>query len=354
MRVVNNHAAVGVLAAAVVGGLLAACTAGESKAPTVYSVVTVKPTAVNGVTVKRFPGIVKENAEISLGFKTAGQLEHIYVKEGERISKGQLLATLDDKDYRLGVDAVQYQYDQVVDEVARLRQLYEGKSLSANDYEKAVSGMNQLRVQLEANKNKLDYTRLYAPQSAVVQSVNFEVAEMVDAGTPVFTLIDNHKMEIEINIPVGVYNQRQSFGEVYGIVDGQRYPLQLTSILPKADSNQLFTAKFAIAGALTPGVNAEVVLAIAGGGAGGVCTLPAHAVFEDGGQTWVWVVDTAANVVSRREVAVGGVDDEGCLIVASGLAGSETIVRAGVGALHDNDAVRVVDGNSKSNVGNLL
>lgn len=354
MHAVNRLAAVAIMAATASGSLLTSCSSSERVEQVTHSVMTVKPSNVSEMTIKRFSGIVKENAEISLGFKTAGQLESIYVKEGDHVRKGQLMAVLDDKDYRLGVDAVQYQYDQVKDEVARLQKLYQGKSLSANDYEKAVSGMNQLGVQLEVNKNKLDYTRLYAPQNSVVQGVNFEVSEMVDAGTPVFTLIDNHRMEVEISMPVGVYNRRKDFGEVYCIVDGERYPLQLTSILPKADSNQLFTAKFSIsADGLTAGVNAEVVISIASATADGVCTVPPHTVFEECGRTFVWVVDTAS-VVQRREVSVSGVDDDGCLIVASGLTGDETIVRAGVNALHDQEAVKVIGARSESNVGDLL
>ena len=129
------------------------------------------------------PGIVREAHTISLGFKTAGQIERICVKEGDYVRRGQLLAELDNADYRLGVEALQIQYDQLEDEVGRTKQLFDRKSISANDYEKAVAGLRQLGVQLQVNKNKLDYTKLYAPTDGYVQSVNFSPAEMVDAGS---------------------------------------------------------------------------------------------------------------------------------------------------------------------------
>ncbi|HAW07326.1 MAG TPA: efflux RND transporter periplasmic adaptor subunit, partial [Rikenellaceae bacterium] len=83
-----------------------------------------------------YPGIVQEMHTINVAFKTAGQLANINVKEGDYIKEGQLIASLDDADYKLGVEALQIQYDQVSDEVSRMRELYKNKSLSANDYEK--------------------------------------------------------------------------------------------------------------------------------------------------------------------------------------------------------------------------
>lgn len=63
-----------------------------------------------------------------------------------------MLAELDDEDYKLGVEALQIQYNQLKDEVARTRKLFEQKSVSANDYEKASAGLRQLGVQLQVNK----------------------------------------------------------------------------------------------------------------------------------------------------------------------------------------------------------
>ncbi|MDE5661779.1 MAG: hypothetical protein K2F91_07085 [Muribaculaceae bacterium] len=50
---------------------------------------------------------------------------------------GRKVAELDKKDYALGVEAAQAQYDQMVAETARLRKLYEAQSVSKNDLDKA-------------------------------------------------------------------------------------------------------------------------------------------------------------------------------------------------------------------------
>ena len=158
--------------------LLTACKKTEQPETQRRSVLLTQPTHAEKTTVKTYSGRVYEAQTINLGFKVAGQISKIYVQEGDFVRQGQLVAQLDDKDYRLGVEALQIQYDQVKDEVDRSRILFEQHSLSANDYEKAEAGLRQLKVQLQSKRNQIAYTRLYAPTDGYVQSVNFSRAEM--------------------------------------------------------------------------------------------------------------------------------------------------------------------------------
>ena len=171
----------------ILAGVFCACGRSSEEDPGIRSVVLTAPIVLESTYTINHPGIVREAHTINLGFKTAGQIERIHVREGDYVRQGELLAELDDTDYQLGVEALQIQYDQLKDEVKRMTQLFNQKSISANDYEKAVSGLKQLGVQLQVNKNKLDYTKLYAPTNGYVQSVNFSPAEMVNAGTALFT-----------------------------------------------------------------------------------------------------------------------------------------------------------------------
>ena len=216
----------------VVAGVFASCGDAPQGGSTVHSVMVTTPEAMEGTVVKNYSGIVREAHTINLGFKTPGQIERILVAEGDYVHKGQLLAELDDADYRLGVEALQIQYDQLKDEVGRTEQLYRQKSISANDYEKATAGLRQLGVQLQANKNKLNYTKLYAPTDGYIQAVNFSPAEMVDAGTALFTLLDVSRMEVVADIPVAEYQQRDRFTRYFSRVAGSasELPMQLLSL----------------------------------------------------------------------------------------------------------------------------
>ena len=344
---------------ALIAAYLCGC---ENKQQTSFirSVILTQPVRLGDENVKSFSGIVREAQEISLGFKTAGQIERIFVKEGDYIRQGQLVAQLDDADYKLGVEALQIQYDQLKNEVARIKQLYENKSLSGNDYEKAVAGLQQLKVQLQSNQNKLDYTRLYSPVNGYVQSVNFEPAEMVDAGTPLVNLLDVKQMEVEVDIPVSLYVQKDYFSGFFcksEFMPNEKIPMKLISITPKADGNQLYKMRLVfdekIDRHLTAGMNVEIEVKIKSTQNSTTFTLPLQTLFQEQEKNYVWILKEDSTV-TKIPVIVDGTDAVGDAIIISGLEGGEQVVKAGVNALLENEKVRIIDEPAKTNVGGLI
>lgn len=338
---------------------LCGCTSSDS-VPFRRNVEVVYPKGQNAVREYHFPGVVQEAQEISLGFKTAGQITGIYVKEGDYVAKGKLIAVLDKSDYRLGVDAARLQYEQMEREVARLKQLYNSKSISGNDYDKAQSGLRQLKVQLEAKENQLSYTELRAPVSGYVQSVNFHVSEMVDAGTPLVEILDMSQMEVAVDLPVSLYQLRDQFVGFSCTSDyGGNVPVDLTliSITPKADNNQLYKMRLGIkAGgkaSLTAGMNVDVAVSTSAEPDSGMVRLPMHAVFEEGGKSFVWIV-SPDTLVEKRQVEVAGIDENGYAKIRSGVKVTDCVVRSGVNSLQEKERVKILEKPSETNVGGLL
>lgn len=343
----------------VAAALLCGCV-GEPKGQSyVQRVCLTQPVALGGETTRTYSGVVRAAHEVSLGFKTAGQIARIHVSEGDYVHKGELLAELDDADYRLGVEALQIQYDQLRDEVERTRQLFEQRSVSANDFEKARAGLRQLGVQLQVNRNKLDYTKLYAPADGYIQRVNFSPAEMVDAGTSFATLLDVSHMEVEVDIPAVEYLRRDRFTHFACRPAGAagEIPLRLSGLPPKADGNQLYHLTLAFAAQpdrqLTAGMNVEVRITESDTTRRQGFALPLGAIFLEGDTPSVWVFG-ADSTVRRRAVVLDNTDAEGRAVVREGIDGSEQVVRAGVSALEEGEKVRVVAAPSQTNVGGLL
>lgn len=339
--------------------LLIGCGNSENK-EIPRSVNTITPQSASSADIRTYSGTVKESHEANLGFKTPGQINHIYVKEGDYVRQGQLLATLDDADYRLGVTAAQAQYDQMKDEFGRISKLFAKNSVPENDYQKALSGLKQLEVQLESNKNKLSYTRLYSPTSGNIQSVNFSKGEMVDAGTAVFKLVEESGLAIEVDIPVAERSRLERVNAYQYIpADGSApIPLRYYSLTPKADGNQLYTLKLMFAAThpknITPGMNARINMlsddkSVANEG----FILPHRAIFEYKGAPYVWIVNQDSTV-SRRKVDFRGFDEKGNALVTSGLTGEETIVGAGVNSLHEGEKIIIEAPRSETNIGNLI
>ena len=340
--------------------LVGAGCAQRQEAPFRHRVMLAQPERVGQGGAVTVTGTLQEAHNISLGFKTPGQIARIAVSEGDHVRRGQLVATLDDKDYRLGVEALEIQYGQMEDEVARLKQLYEARSLSANDYEKAVAGLKQLGVQLQANRNKLDYTRLCAPVDGYVQAVHLSPAEMVDAGTPVVNLLDEHRLEVSAYLPAALCErsaQIQAIGCRLSPSASASVPMKLLNVAPKADGNRLRKARLVFADALpvrpATGTSVELTFVLADTASAPLFALPQQSVFQSEGQTFVWVL-SADSTVRRVAVGVQRLDAGGRAVVHSGLRGTEQVVRAGVHALQDGERVEVVAPPAETNVGGLL
>lgn len=325
---------------------------------TVHNVFVTIPVQVDGGATLSLPATIEEGRSISVGFKTAGQIEHIYVKEGDRITAGQPVAMLDTTDYALGIGALREKFNQLKAENERRTRLHASGNMSDNDYENAMSGMRQLELQLKLEENKLGYCRLTAPASGIVTKVNFEASEMVDAGTPVIELMDNSRMEAIVDLPVREYVNRENFAEFTGesaVKPGHEFALQMLSLTPRADNSQLYRLRLAVPAdaGVTPGMTVTVKIKSTGS-ADSPLQVPLSAVFESEGNRYVWQLSPSDSTVTARRVVTQGSGEGGVIEILSGISAGDVIVRAGVHHLIEGEKVNVIDENSESNPGNIL
>ena len=246
--------------------------------------------------------------------------------------------------------------------MARTRKLFEQKSVSANDYEKASAGLRQLGVQLQVNKNKLEYTRLYAPEDGYIQSVNFSPAEMVDAGTAMFTFLDVSHLEVKTDLPSNTFKNIDNIASYDCMVssekESQTYPMDFLSLSPKADGNQLYQLilKFREKPErqITPGMNIEVRLTInKGNNSKDRFKIPACSIFKSSDNSCVWVLKEDSTI-EKRIITIDNNFSGEQVAVTKGLNGTEKIVRAGVNSLQEGEKVTFIEQPEKSNVGGLI
>lgn len=350
------------LSIAVVIALLSSCGGGEKEqtqeSPVTHNVFTVYPSPTGIESVVTLPATVEEGRSISVGFKTGGQIEKIYVNEGDHVKAGQVIAILDSEDYALGVSALREKYENLKSETERLTKLHGSGNLSDNDYEKAISGLRQLGIQLKIEENRLSYCRLASPASGIVTKVNFENSEMVDAGTPVIELMDNNSLEAIVDLPVRFYAERNNFVGFVGeltVSPDKTVSLSMLSLTPRADNTQLYRLRLGVPGnsGFTPGMNIKVRILSQANNERGV-EIPLSSVFENGGRRYVWVVNPSDSTIKATEITTGGSGENGVVNVVSGITANDLIIRTGVRHLVNGEKVNMLQSESDTNPGNLL
>lgn len=354
MRIIN------LFAAAAVASSLFSCSNKESASSTMptHNVFVTSPQLVGVKSEVSLPATVEEARTISVGVKTAGQIERIYVKEGDHIAAGTVIARLDTVDYALGISALREKYAQTANEIDRITKLHASGNMSDNDFEKATSGLRQLSLQLQLEENKLAYCTLRSPASGIVTKVSFEASEMVDAGTPVIELMDNSSLEAVVDLPVKLYSERNSFTAFYGessLNPGNLFPLQMLSLTPIADNNQLYRLRLSMPSShsVTAGMNITIHV-FRESENNGTVKVPLSSVFESNGNCFIWAINPADSTVNARNITVSGTGEDGFLTVTSGLSAEDVIVRAGVHHLVDGEKVNILSEESATNPGNVL
>lgn len=308
-----------------------------------------------------FPGRVKASSEINLAFRISGPILKINVKEGEYVREGQVLAEMDSRDYAIQFSATEAEYKQIKSEAERIIKLYEKQSVSENDYDKAVAGLQQITAKYNSHKNALSDTKLISPFNGYVQKRYFDKDETVSAGMPVFALISTGAPEVVVNIPAGDFIQRDKFDSyscTFDVYPGEVFPLELISVSQKANLNQLYTVRLKIREkpnmpVPSPGMSTMVTIGFRPEDVNTVY-IPISALFETDGKPSVWVYDKEYQNVRLRNVRLSEILTDGTVVVSEGLKAGETVVSAGVHSLTEGENVRLLPEASSTNVGGLL
>ncbi|MGM0375619.1 MAG: efflux RND transporter periplasmic adaptor subunit [Bacteroidota bacterium] len=309
---------------------------------------------------KKYPARVNASSDIKLSFRVAGPIDRVFVDEGDFVEEGDLLAKIDPRDYRTQLKATEAKYKEVKAEAERIKSLHEKGKVSDNEYDKAVSGLDQISAKYEAHQNELADTRLTAPFTGHITEVIFESHETIDAGMPVVTMIDTQRCEIVTHLPAGDYLDRDKFKDFTCKTaehPDKKWSLELKNIVHQANLNGLYTARFKLkspdTNKIVPGMSAEVEINFKREEKK-LYEVPSSSVFEQEQKSHLWVVDTTNNTIQARPVQIVRIYESGNTVIEGDLEEGSTIISAGVQSLTEGQKIKEMEEPSKTNVGDIL
>ena len=205
------------------------------------------------------------------------------------------------------------------------------------------------------------YTRLYAPFSGYVQKRLFEAHETIGAGMPVISMVSAGAPEVEINLPAAEYIRRNRFNRyhcTFDIYPGETYPLQLISVTPKANANQLYTMRLQLIpgkqAVPSPGMNAMVTI-FCDTDRSGTLSVPTSAILQKDGKSYVFIYNASDHTVHNCEVSVLRLTKDGYSLISSdGLQPGDKIVSSGVHHIENGETVKTLPEITHTNIGGLL
>jgi RND family efflux transporter MFP subunit len=298
----------------------------------------------------RYFGSVQARYEVDQAFRVGGKVVSRKVDIGQKVCQGDVIAVLDNTDYKLAVEAAQQQLaaaeaqaQQAQSDRRRLDALKIDGSVSPSDDEKARSNAQTTRATAEAEarklelaRNRLEYTTLRASQDGVVTSVKFEVGQVVAEGQPIVSIAKDGEPEIVVNVPedrLSAFKASRYKAALTSAPD-QSFDVVLRELSPQAASTtRTFRARLrpATPRPLPLGASATLVVERPVGDTP-AAVIPASAITQNNGQPAVWIVrragSEAVGTVNLINVAVQGYRNDQVLV--SGPPTGELVVTAGV------------------------
>jgi RND family efflux transporter MFP subunit len=346
-------------------------------------------------------GSVEANVTALTAFQVGGRVAHVYVEEGQRVTKGQILADLDATDYRNGFEAAAGQadaagaenakakaglrqqeleqsridFERTQDEYQRLKYLYDHQSLPANDFHKieaaflasqqrydmarsgtrvedkraAFAQLSAATAQMQEAKKRLADCQLRAPISGFIGMRQIEVGVTVAPGVPVISVVDLDPVKVRVGIPesqVGKVRVGNSANVSVSSLDGQQFQGKIEAIAAASDpASRTYVSKIVVSNPkaqLRAGMVSEAHLF--GDAQVNAITVPGSAIVRDArGVTQVYILASGQNRAYGRRVNVGSmIGNE--VEIQSGLNGSEQVVVDGQNYLREGSLVQIEGG----------
>ena len=175
--------------------LLADTSSNKSKTYNIPVVVkTIKPEFFKHFIIVNGKVEARENAFISS--ETSGQIETIHVKEGQRVSKGQLLVTLNTDVIRNNIKEVKTNLQLAEELYKKQKDLWDQQIGSELQYLQAKNNMESARARLNTLQAQLDMSLINAPFSGVVDDIMKKEGELAIPGVQLLELVNLKKLVI--------------------------------------------------------------------------------------------------------------------------------------------------------------
>ena len=329
---------------------LAACS-GESE-PVVETPRLVQLGRVEGMapeTHHEFVGRVEARLSVDVAFQVGGQVSELPLSEGQRISRGDLVARLDLEDFERALREARVQLQQARTDLERQQTLFDRGIASQAALDSAQTQYDLRAVALETAQRNLGYATLTAPFDGLVSRRLVDNYTIVSPGQPIARIQDVGELRVSIPVSEDMVatfdrNNLLSLEAAFSFLPGQTFALEPRELVSEPDTaSRTYRAIAAlpsdIPANILPGMTATVYAEferIGGVSTGVRVPLSALAERPDGSQI-VWVYDAETGTVQTDGVQGSHV------VLASGAEPGERIVTAGVSALYEGMPVRPLE-----------
>jgi RND family efflux transporter MFP subunit len=307
---------------------------------------------------RSFVGIIRPRIETDMGFRVPGKVAKRLVEVGQTVEPGQPLATLDEVDLKLQAEQAEAEFSAATGVLAQAAASEQrAKDLRAKGWttdaqmdqaraaaDEARARLNRAERSVDLTKNSLSYATLLADAKGVVTATLVEPGQVVASGQTAIRVARFSEKEAVVAIPETLLGRAKDGAASVTLWSEpeRKYAAKLREIAPSADpATRTYLAKFLLPDAddkVSLGMTATLTLSDAK--TARVARLPLSALFSQGGEPSLYVVDDSGEV-TLKPVAVNAYESSDVVITGGFEEGAKVVV-LGVQKLDSTQKVRIV------------
>ncbi|MCU0469252.1 MAG: efflux RND transporter periplasmic adaptor subunit [Arcicella sp.] len=332
--------------------LLASC--GKKKEPKkalieddIIAVKLADVSQANSTDALKASGLVASLEEARLSFKTGGIIEKIYVKEGQNVRKGQLLATLNLTEINAQVQQATESVQKAERDLKRVTNLYRDSVATLEQVQNLTTALSVAKQSLEIASYNQGYSKIYASANGVIVKKLMNEGELAGPGTPVFFMNASGANDWVIKVGIADKDWTRLRNGDHATVRLDAFPetvftASVSNLSQGADQNSgLYQAELKLntqGKKMATGLfgNAEIMPSFIQKHT----SVPIDAIVEgNGDDAFIYVV--AEGKARKMSVKIVGIDNTRAFI-GSGLGGINQVITDGSAYLVEGSKVKVV------------
>lgn len=299
---------------------------------------TVAVTEVQPATFKHFidlQGRVEADKSVLVTSRMPGTLVSIRVDNGDRVSKGQLIAQLDDAVMQKNLAELEGQLEVATDLFERQKSLWDQKIGSEVQYIQAKNNKESLERSIATMKENLVLTNIYAPTSGTVDNVQLREGQAISPGIPLCTVINLDKLKVKGEVTESYVAKVQEGDDVIVYFPDTQEEIQTkVSYVSKSINqvNRTFTIECPLTGKGSYRANQIAVMRIVDYENPEAITIPVNLIQRADDGEFVMVAQptgTDNHAVANKALIKQGQTYNGYVEILSGLEAGDKVISTG-------------------------
>ncbi|MBQ8443316.1 MAG: efflux RND transporter periplasmic adaptor subunit [Bacteroides sp.] len=285
-----------------------------------------------------YSATIEETAASTLSFNVNGTLRSFPVFVGQKVSKGQLIAVIDDANIRNAYQIAKTTLEQAEDAYRRMKRLHDNNSLPEMQWIEVQSKLKQAQATEEISRKNLEDCKLYAPFSGVIAEKKVENGQNVMPGMPIVKLVTTDQVKVKIAVPeneIAKMETGQTARITVPAIGNKEYQGKIVErgvvANPMSRSYEVKALVENTTGELMPGMIGEMHLA---GEEASAIQIPASVIQLDASnRKFVWLNQNGK--AKKRFVETGAFTTQG-VVVTQGLENGDELIVEGQQKVSEN------------------